>query len=563
MRRVVAFAGLLLPLAYLLPNHYPPWATFHADLVTGIAFAPLLIWAIFRQGSVPLIAVGAGMLAMVPLVQIAFGQIIFAGDGWVASLYVMGFALAVLSGFRLMQATHGGIASAFPIFVGLFFSALLSVGVAIHQWLDLGIFGLFIVEMKPGDRVYANLSQPNQFATLLMLGLASVAFLYESRMLRASIGVVSASILSFGLAMTQSRTPVLALCLIIPFYFAIRKKAQLRISGLALACVVGVFFVAAIWWSEINNWLLLSSVSSLNDRTTESARFILWHSTVDALLRSPWVGYGWNQAGLAQQVVALDYPALRVFFDSSHNLFLDLALWNGIPLAIVISILLIVWLFDQVRGCCNPLVWSVLIAVIAVSSHALVEYPLSYAYFLIPMGFMVGVLSQANESGSFLKMRVQMPRGVVLGIGLMACAIFLLVASEYARFEDKWRQIRYEQARVGTTESKVNLNMIVLTQLREYAHLARTKPTPGMSSEDLNWMRQVSERYPWAAPTYKYAHAMALNGYPEAASAALAKLCKIQSRALCQKAIDEWRDLEKQSPVFQMVEIPDLTFNKK
>jgi hypothetical protein len=77
-----------------------------------------------------------------------------------------------------------------------------------------------------------------------------------------------------------------------------------------------------------------------------------------------------------------------------------------------------------------------------------------------------------------------------------------------------------------------------------------------MAVEKLEWMHRVSERYAWAASTFKYAHAMALNGQPMAASAALAKLCKIQSRKMCSKAVYEWRSLAERDPRLSEVALP-------
>ena len=68
-------AGLVLCLAYLLPNHYSPWLSFHQELVAAIAFAPLLAWAAILTSSVSAIACGAGVLALVPLLQMGVGQL--------------------------------------------------------------------------------------------------------------------------------------------------------------------------------------------------------------------------------------------------------------------------------------------------------------------------------------------------------------------------------------------------------------------------------------------------------------------------------------------------------
>lgn len=554
--RLLLFAGIALALALLLPNHYPPWAAFHSDLIAGVAFAPLMLWALGQRGPIPTLALGVGLLSFVPLLQAAVGQLSFAGDGWMAWLYVMGFALAALSGARFMSARPTGLVQVAPLLVGLIMAALASIGIAIHQWLDLQLLSLFIVDMKIGDRPYANLAQPNQLATLLMLALASVAFLFEARLIRAWIAMASAIVLAFGLAMTQSRTPLLAFCLVVPSYLLMRKRTALRLSTLALALIAAVFVLTALEWSSLNKALLLPHASSLADRSGENLRLTLWQSMVAAAGRSPWIGYGWNQVPLAQQAIALDFPATRWFFDSSHNLLLDLALWNGVPIAVLVAAGLVVWFLRQAFACRDSLCWCALLAVVLVFCHAIVEYPLSYAYFLLPVGFLMGALSETNAGERLRWQRWSVPRPVLGGIGLAALAVFVVVVLDYIPLEEQWRHIRYEQARIGEAQVEAPPKTILLTQLSEHARFARTSPIEGMAVEKLEWMHRVSERYAWAASTFKYAHAMALNGQPMAASAALAKLCKIQSRKMCSKAVYEWRSLAERDPRLSEVALP-------
>ena len=126
-----------------------------------------------RAPPLPALAIGIALLALVPLMQVVSGQISFAGDAWMATRYLMGFSFAVLGGARFVRAARFGrrgvtdsgldpCGRAWPIV------ALISVGIAIHQWLDLQLLGLFIIELKHGDRPYAKFSEPNQLATLLI-----------------------------------------------------------------------------------------------------------------------------------------------------------------------------------------------------------------------------------------------------------------------------------------------------------------------------------------------------------------------------------------------------------
>ena len=198
--RLLAFAGVGLLLAYLLPNHYPPWASFHADVLAAAALVPLVIWSSCQRGPVSPLIVGALLIALVPLLQLWGGSISFAGDAFIACLYITGFSLAVFCGARITAHQKGpnALHALIPIQAALVLAGVLSTGIALHQWLNLGLLAIFIVELPPGYRPFANLAQPNQLATLLMLGLIANVFLYEARNVRASIALLASAVLGFG-----------------------------------------------------------------------------------------------------------------------------------------------------------------------------------------------------------------------------------------------------------------------------------------------------------------------------------------------------------------------------
>lgn len=539
--RLLIFVGVGLVLAYLMPNHYPPWASFHADAMAASAFVPVLIWALCQRGAVPPLAMGAFLLALVPLLQLSTGHISFAGDAIIACLYVAGFALAVLCGARITfgnQKLSDSLVELAPIQAAVVLAGLLSTGVALHQWLDLGLLAIFIVELPAGYRPFANLAQPNQLATLLMLGLAAIVFLYEARIVRGSIAMLAALVLVFGLAMTQSRTVLLGLVVIWIAYFLLRKRAGLRLKPVALALPT-VLFLGCVWaWPLINDLLLLPHGGSLAERMGENLRVTLWRSMIDALGRRPWTGYGWNQISLAQQATALEYPATHWWFESAHNAVLDLALWAGLPIALLATGGVLLWLKRRIAACRDPLSWSLLVGIATVFCHAMVEYPLAYAYFLLPVGLFMGALdSSAIGRGRRL---MAMPRVVPAAVGVIAIAAFVKVVTEYVALEEEWRNVRMERTFVSGTVAPPATNIVLLTQLKARAQFARSTPTRGMSPEQLDWMRLVSERYANVTFMFPYARAAALNDQPEVASTVLAKICKIQSLKVCRQTLKEW-----------------------
>src|SRR5258706_7049937 len=176
------FAGLLGIASWLMPNHYPPWLSFHADVL--MAGAGLLAFVgefgLNRGKSQPLppLTQASLLVACVPLVQALAGVILFAGDGWIVFAYLLGFALAQMLGQAL--ATRLGIDVLSERLAGLFVAASWAcVGLQLYQWLRLRGLGEYAIDLAPGHSPYANVAQPNHLASMLFLGVVGMLFLYE------------------------------------------------------------------------------------------------------------------------------------------------------------------------------------------------------------------------------------------------------------------------------------------------------------------------------------------------------------------------------------------------
>ena len=82
--------------------------------------------------------------------------------------------------------------------------------------------------------------------------------------------------------------------------------------------------------------------------------------------------------------------------------------------------------------------------------------------------------------------------------------------------------------------------MWVLTQLRDWIKLARTKPQSNMSPLALQEMENAASAYPSMSSAYNLAKALALNGQPEKARDWLAKICKFTDARDCRVAQRSW-----------------------
>ena len=550
------WAAVMLGLCYLLPNHYSPWLSVHQEMFAALAIFPLVIWSALRFRNVPGLAIAALALSLVPLTQLLVGKVSWASDASMPFLYLIGFALCLMAGTRLCDvsnddASSSAAFSAAPLVApwsGIVFAALVSVGIQVYQWLLLGNGGIYVAELPPGARPFANLAQPNQLATLLLLGAAGVLFFWECGKLRSAPALVAASALVFGLVMTGSRSVLLTLVWLIPAYFLMRRRCELLTTPLAVVFLVGLYLLLAATWGSINEALLLGGdVNTAVDRmATPGIRSVFWSSMADAVSQMPWAGYGWGQIGTAQTITTLDYPPVYSFFDSSHNLLLDLALFSGLPIALAIAGVLVAWFCWQIYNCRDAASFAILAAVCMVFSHALVEYPLYYAYFLLPVGLLMGALCTAHPSRVDLRLRtlpLRIVRPVVLVLSAVALALSVWVVVEYFPMEDDWRLMNFQEARIGNIEVTQPPPALVLTGLRDFLRFSRTVAKPGISPQDLDWMRRVSERYAYASPMFRYALAQALNLDSQGAQLTLRRLCHMQTPGACKSAKQHWVEL--------------------
>ena len=264
----------------------------------GVAMCLACGWVFWKLRGMPLVPYVAALsfaAALVPALQLAFGLLAFAGDAWLGSLYLLAFALSQLAGFR--AASAWSIDRAVGILQGvLLLSAVASVGIALYQWQGLDYLGAAVIDITKGMRPYGNVIQPNNLATLLVLGLVAAAYFHERRRLGAAVSILLVLMLGFGIAMTQSRAGLLETAVIAAVVLARRTALNNRLRWApVLVALVSVWVMFALWVGAQRLQLApegrpTAEIVQVRERT------IHWRSLVDAIERKPWVGYGWNQA---------------------------------------------------------------------------------------------------------------------------------------------------------------------------------------------------------------------------------------------------------------------------
>lgn len=487
------------------------------------------------------------VLVLLPWIQFSLGLIPFAGQAWISSCYLMGFLLALLVGARWQMGSPDQLVIGLFSAVGL--AAIVSVGLQLYTWLNLsegGALGLWALG-DVGNRPSANLGQPNQLATLLIWGLLACFWAYSHRVLSAASAIFTASFLLLGLALTQSRTGLLAASAVLLAVWVWRSLWPSRVLPLVASSLFLYLLICPTLLRWLKGALLLGQdeVYVMNQQSVVQ-RLSAWRLFAQAILERPMFGYGWSETTSAQMAVADQFPSLGGVFSHSHNLFLDLALWTGIPIGALIGVVLIRWFWLRFRALRQGDDAILLLVVGVVGIHALLEFPLQYAYFLIPAGLIMGILN-VRTGARVLWTSTRW----VLGAVWLAAAIGLGVTiRDYARVDASYIKLRLEQGLLGQGRPPLGgpPDVWVLTQMREWIRMQRYKVHPKMSQQELDEMVVMTTWYPSLSSAYRLATALALNARPDEARAWLGKICQFTDDRECSLAQRTWEVESQNSP---------------
>ncbi len=542
----VWLGSLFIAWGWLLPNTNIPWVAFHRDAWVASGMALIVVVAAARvRDQTPwywITWLTAGM-ACVPLLQYQFGLVPFAGIAWVSTAYVLGFLVAMLAG--AIWARRSAMEAGDALFLATGIAATLSAGLALYQWLVLDWLGLWVLPPYIGLRAYANLGQPNQLATLLVWGLLASGWALARGYIRLPVATLWWAFLLIGITLTQSRTSwlVLAAFVFLLWYWRGRWNPGRIYWVIAGLLVYFLFLNAAL--APASQAIGLESPPELLRKTLNESRPAIWAMFFDASFERPWFGYGWTQVSAAQMTISPEHPEMvGTTFSHAHNLFIDFILFMGWPLGLIASAGLLAWMAGQLRRVATCEDALLMLMLVAVGIHAMLELPLHYAYFLLPSGIAVGILNIRNAPPA----RIHTPRWVFAALGTGAIALLAAIIIDYLEVESNYTAMRFESARIGTLPPLPPPDVIVLTQMREVLRMARFKVDRGLTEEQLQWMRDVTDHHSSLTNLHSTAVALALNNHKEEAQKRVTYMCDTVSPFQCQIAKNAWKNSQKQYP---------------
>ncbi len=543
-----------LALAWLLPEHYLPWTTFRQEALAACA-ALMLVGATLERSSFvvwPRIGILLIAVAAVPLIQWATGQIRYRDDAILASSYVALSGVCACIGASLVAGTRR---QQFldALTACLVLAGIASAGMALCQWLGPNVLMDWVQPMPARGRPFANIGQPNHLSTQLLLGFAGLLYWYETRRTSGRVTALAAAWLGWGVVMTQSRTGWLAVGAFAAWWLLMRSRTTLRLQALPvlIGCIAFVAAVLAqgslfVLWNDPG--YLGSTAPAL--RLTTARRGLIWEMLWHALMQSPWIGYGWGQVASAHFVSASHFPGAGTWLSHSHNLLLDLMIYNGIPIGLLIALLLLVWFTRRIRECRDSQTWCWMFALFAIFLHAMFEFPLHYAYFLVPTGLLLGIVSSTTTSIRTGKWSLVAPTAL-LTLALTSVAV------EYVNAEESLRDLRLASFHVGRPPGDLpKPDWVVLESWKDYHEAVAMSIHGRMRPEDIQSLRDLARRYPYPNVLSQYAHATALNGQMSTSMWVLAHTCKVHSEVVCDAVRIWWTRLGTKHPELAAVAFP-------
>ena len=555
---IYAFGLVAFCLAWLLPGHYFPWRSFQQETVAAIGALLLALAALaspqLRRLPVPLIALGAAALALVPLAQWGLGRVTYLADALLPALYLCAFGLTIVASAALARADGARFIGG--VFAAILVAALASTGIGLVQWLRLGAQPL-IENLGPSDRVFANFTQPNHLAALIGMALPGIAWLFETRRVGRWPAWVALWFLGFGLVMTEARVGWLMVGVLLAWWATGRGRASLRSTPAGVMAAVAPFIVLTLVWAPLNAALELTASTVLAERVQSvGGRSLIWPAMWDAAWRQPLSGWGWMQVGAAQQAVALDHTAAFEWITYSHNLLLDLLVWNGLVIGTLVIAAIVWWVASRCINCRDATTWSLLAVGGALAAHALVEFPYAYTYFLLPLAVLIGGI-EASRSAAIAAGNLSLPKWGFGAACVGMAALLGWIWIEYLEVEEGARRASFKEAGYVTPgdEPKVP-DVILLDNQREFIWFRLTEAREGMSPGEVERMRRLNQRYMPPPAMLRFALAAGLNGRPDDARRNLRLICQMWRPKQCEEGRQSWATLQQRFPTLMSIDYP-------
>jgi O-antigen ligase len=410
-----ASAVLAIALPTLIAFNVAPSATFFNQAAAFVGWGGflLVLGAAMPTSTWPRSPGSRALLAAMGLVFVlALAASLFGGVPWSLALSSAGTILSAILVIAVgASAERAGIAqSVFRAFcIGLVVAGIASSVV--------GLIQVFAPTLPDGDwialsaipgRATGNLRQPNHLSSLLLWSIVAVVWLGEAKVLRGELTTALALVFVYVVVLSASRTGAVGMLTLAGWGLLDRRLSRQTRTLLMLAPLI----YAAMWgltaaWAAQSHEVVGAQVRFGKGVDLATNRYDIWSNTLSLIASHPWFGVGFGDFNFAWTLTP--FPGRpNEFFDHTHNLILNLMVELGVPLATLVLALMVYALWQALRhairdgrelGNGYPVQRAAFVIVFLVAIHSMLEYPLWYAYFLLPTAFAFGLCLEQPVAG--------------------------------------------------------------------------------------------------------------------------------------------------------------------
>jgi hypothetical protein len=290
------------------------------------------------------------------------------------------------------------------------------------------------------------------------------------------------------------------------------------------------------WISE----LMGTATETLEGRIAAggSGRLVLYQQAWHMSLLHPWMGIGWGQFGPQQLMMAPDFST-TVYSRHAHNIVLNFAAELGWPTTIVIFGILAYWLK---RACFSPIPNSNVafagLVFLAVVVHSMLEFPLWYAYFLLPVCLLIGMVHYERfKAPAFTPHR----SGAAVLLALAFAAV-VGAADDYRRVLNGYWALTMTSFDFPLDQELVEKPPVTaFPQMYDFFRYMSMELHNVRSEEDLKFMEKVAKQFGGAEVWMRLSQVYAANGRDDDAVRAMETIYRLHPGGY-QQYFDQWQN---------------------
>ena len=398
---VALFVAAVLP--WQIAFYAVPIVSYATEAAAFVGWSLLLlVLGKYLAMKLPNRAVAGVLCAIALLAATASAQLLVGKILWPSQLVQMLYFLAVAALVTWTAAQIQSLATRNQIIDAWAWcwlvGCVLSAVAALVQYLQWEVSWYIVAPLADAGRIYGNVHQSNQFATLMAMGLPGVVWLNQRNKLSMRAAAVCAVVIAVVVVMSSSRTGLIQL-LWLAAWMTLPHTGKRRLAApLLLAAVAAYGLFYALNQAGIFTYFNSSRLPTMIDAEMgiTDSRLSLWRETLTLIAQNPWAGVGFGQFEFYRTFS--DVPnALKIIHVNAHMLPLQIAVEYGLPVAALFFALAIYAVLKAGAAWRDPGGNFAMAGIGVVLIHSMTEFPLWYAFILLPFAFLCGIYLSSTE----------------------------------------------------------------------------------------------------------------------------------------------------------------------